>query len=751
VPSKNIQNRTEVLQKFNLTQSDIVRVFNDDECALDGLADNNETFRLFIIKKNGTEILLGDMPPDAVFSIRFRSIKFEPEADSYSYIDITSANPPIKGRGGITLNGSAINRARFSPLINSPGVGVVISGTASVQYIQAIRYNETGRGGSIVGGSGVNEYKESQKYFETASGGVLIGSNNTYYGRLFDRTPVTGYGVECSGQATVSMNVMEFVFNTNLGASKSAYIVPKGTVDITVHWGDGTSSTVNTAGVVIHSYTDHGIYNVIIQGTMTGYGFDFQDFYGQSPYVNNLTRVVRFGKTGLTDMSYAFDGASNLTDVSVDFPTTVTNLSYCFKAASKLNHQNLLLWDVSNVTNMSGMFSKAVAFNQDLSSWDVSNVTNMSHMFEGDTYAEQSAFNQPLNSWDVSKVTDMSSMFLGALAFNQPLNSWNISNVTSTANMFGGALVFDQDLSSWNTSKVTNMSGMFGGCFVFNQPLNSWDVSKVTDMSSMFDYAKEFNQPLDSWNVSLVNNMNRMFAYAPKFNQSLNSWQVGNVQNMGIMFAGATVFDGNITSWNTSNVTIMQEMFGNAKEFNQNISSWNVSNVIDMGYMFRSASKFNQPIGSWNVSNVIAMNSMFWLTTVFNQPLNTWNVSKVISFAFMFYGSKFNQPLDNWNTSSCESFVRMFEGDQFDQDVSMWDFTKIGPHIDGYLSNLDPLYGFFSSAMSVSNMNNVLVNWDTNKNSLPVNLRMGYLPQTPTGAGATAKTSLETNKGWNFT
>jgi hypothetical protein len=81
----------------------------------------------------------------------------------------------------------------------------------------------------------------------------------------------------------------------------------------------------------------------------------------------------------------------------------------------------------------------------------------------------------------------------------------------------------------------------------------------------------------------------------------------------------------------------------------------------------------------------------------------------------------------------------------------MWNFNKISAPIEQNYFLIHSLYNFFSSTMSVSNVNSVLVNWDTNKNSLPSNLRMGVLPQTPTGAGATAKTSLETNKGWNFT
>ena len=43
-------------------------------------------------------------------------------------------------------------------------------------------------------------------------------------------------------------------------------------------------------------------------------------------------------------------------------------------------------------------------------------------------------FNQPLNKWNVSNVTDMSGMFLGATSFNQPLNNWNVSNVKFMSN-----------------------------------------------------------------------------------------------------------------------------------------------------------------------------------------------------------------------------------------------------------------------------------------------------------------------------
>ena len=51
--------------------------------------------------------------------------------------------------------------------------------------------------------------------------------------------------------------------------------------------------------------------------------------------------------------------------------------------------------DVSNVTEMSSMFSDIEAFNQDINSWDVSNVTNMVGMFIGAEFYNQNIFRLP--------------------------------------------------------------------------------------------------------------------------------------------------------------------------------------------------------------------------------------------------------------------------------------------------------------------------------------------------------------------
>ena len=65
----------------------------------------------------------------------------------------------------------------------------------------------------------------------------------------------------------------------------------------------------------------------------------------------------------------------------------------------------------SLITDMSGVFQNNINFDQDISSWDVSNVTNMTGMFRA------SPFNQDISSWDVSNVTNMDVMFLCYLHF----------------------------------------------------------------------------------------------------------------------------------------------------------------------------------------------------------------------------------------------------------------------------------------------------------------------------------------------
>ncbi len=512
---------------------------------------------------------------------------------------------------------------------------------------------------------------------------------------------------------------------TTTAANQTIILPFRGSTNVTIDWNNGLSAESKTVGNdASYTYPTAGTYQIVITGTMTGYGFESFQFFNFRQSNERLMKVIQWGTTGVTSLSGMLMGATNLNFVPTDLPATVTNLSYLFQAkstwADPLN--NLSSWDVSNVTNFSYAFSGAGTFNTDISGWDTSSATNMAFMF----YTISSTFNQDLTGWDVSNVTNfqsmfdrarnanpdvstwntgsatnMSSMFIAANKFNQNIGPWNTVNVTNMSNMFSEATIFNQNLNGWNVSNVTNMEGIFRFANAFNQPLDTWDVSNVTNFGNMFGSARAFNQDISGWDVSSGTQMYSMFSGAIAFNQSLTNWDVSNVVSMSGMFEGATAFNQPINTWNVANVTNMSSMFNNTN-FNQPLNNWNVSKVVNFSQMFRG-SKFNLDISNWNTVAATNMSSMFQYNSVYNQPVNTWNVNAVTTMSGMFQGATaFNQPLDNWNTSNVVDMNNMFSGaSAFNQDITGWNTGKV-----------TSMYAMFNGA-TIFNYN--ISTWDVSK------------------------------------
>ena len=182
--------------------------------------------------------------------------------------------------------------------------------------------------------------------------------------------------------------------------------------------------------------------------------------------------------------------------------TKITNMEWVLTVGIPTDFNvDISNWDVSNVTNMYGMFS-GVQFNGDISNWDVSSVIKMGQMFYN------SQFNGDISNWDVSSVIKMGQMFYNS-QFNGNINSWDVSNVVKMEMMFEQSM-FNQDLSSWDVSSVERMGNMFKSS-QFNGDISNWDVSNVEVMWDMFNDSL-FNQDLSTWDVSNVINCS-MFSY----------------------------------------------------------------------------------------------------------------------------------------------------------------------------------------------------------------------------------------------
>jgi surface protein len=343
--------------------------------------------------------------------------------------------------------------------------------------------------------------------------------------------------------------------------------------------------------------------------------------------------------SNVTNMTQMFFGNGDFNRSIGGWNTSkVTTMNRMFRQAAAFN-QPIGTWDVSKVTDFSEMFQQATVFNQNIGAWNTVSATSMLNMFFAATGFNNGG-SATINNWNVSNVTNMQGMFGSggtSSVFNQPIGSWNVGKVTNMVEMFKDARAFQQNINTWNVSTVTNMTGMFSGSntsvgSLYNQPLNNWNVSNVTNMSSMFLANTSFNQNISSWNVANVTNMNSMFSVCAAFNQNIGAWNTGNVTNMANMFNGTSVFNNggspDINNWNVSKVTIMDNMFSSAVAFNQPIGNWNTSALTSVLQMFGGALVFNQDIGSWNLSNVSNFN--FFLggpsgsAPAFNRSLGGW-------------------------------------------------------------------------------------------------------------------------------
>jgi surface protein len=303
--------------------------------------------------------------------------------------------------------------------------------------------------------------------------------------------------------------------------------IETGNYNFTVDWGDGNSDDITEwdAAEVTHTYASAGTYTVEITGTFEGIGWCVDNTAVTSCDEQKLLLISQWGDLRLGNEGGYFTGCSNLTISATDsiVLTGVTNFHAFFTGCTSLDTvPNSGSWDVSNVTNMCGVFENCPLFNDDIS------------------------------GWNTGSVQDMCRMFKDALVFNQNIGSWDLSSCTSIQLMFSGAVSFNQDIGSWDVSNVTRMDSAFENAFTFNQDIGSWTTTSLQVTQNMFYNATNFNQDISGWDVSNVINMFRMFRDSA-FNQDLSSWAVGNVVEMEEAFHSSDMntvnYDATKAAW----------------------------------------------------------------------------------------------------------------------------------------------------------------------------------------------------------
>jgi len=397
-------------------------------------------------------------------------------------------------------------------------------------FYQSINFNQN------ISNWNVNKVNRMDNMFAGAS-----KFNNGYASGIPNQLP---WNINTTS-TSVNINAMfsgATAFNSNLGTGTTPWDVSKVTNFASMFYG-ATNFNNGDDSAPINNWSINTVSSVSM-----GQMFQSSKF---NRYIGdwNTSKVTQMGSMFLGASIFNNGLASGVAGTMAWNTGSCTNMSLMFYNATSFN-QDIGLFNVSKVVSFAGMFWNCISYNNGdninpINNW-VLNTTvganiDMSLMFRTQV-AGTMKFNRPIDSWNVSEVTNMSNMFSrfnsAITSFNQPLANWervgsSLAKVTNMSEMFSGSKL-NYPIGNWNTSGVTNMYAMFLDNIEFNQDISTWNVSKVTNMQDMFYGATIFNQPIGSWNINTTSNvsMARMFLGASAFNQNIGNWNVSQVTNL---------------------------------------------------------------------------------------------------------------------------------------------------------------------------------------------------------------------------
>jgi surface protein len=361
--------------------------------------------------------------------------------------------------------------------------------------------------------------------------------------------------------------------------------------------------------------------------------------------------------------------------------------------------------------------------------------------------------------------TDEYIVQLYPLSLETNVNSWSIlygqgteSQVTQVLQWGGFRMKSQTFRGCSNLISITAIdtpffndftSTVFFGCSNLTtiNNLENWDVSLVTAFQNFFYGCSslDFGGKLTNWDVSNASNFRDMFTNCTLFNEDIGGWDMSNATNLYQMFINCVNFNQDLPWTVKSNIVSTQGIFEGCTNFNGDLSTWDVSGWTIFINMFKGTNFNNDSILGWDVSSATRMDRMFW-DTPFNQDISGWDVSNVTYFGFMFYNnSSFNQDISGWDVSSSTNIPSMFENaSAFDQDLSTWNPSLV----------VNFQYIFRNSGLSITNMENILIGWESQVPNRGLNTVSSLVVTTltlPAGTSAeTAADSLVVNKGWNY-
>jgi len=277
----------------------------------------------------------------------------------------------------------------------------------------------------------------------------------------------------------------------------------------------------------------------------------------------------------------------------------------------------LELFDVSAVTDFSGMFRRLCAQTLDVSGFDVSKGKNFSGMF----YDCRKLESLDLKNWDTGSARDMSEMFAGCSGLSTlNVEGFNTAKVTDMSGMFSGCSGLSSlNVSGFHTDLVTDFSGMFSTIKLTALSISNFNTAKAENMQGMFRYCTEL-QSLDisSFDTGLVTDMRDMFGsccalQTVTFGTGFNTSKVTDMRNMFKECGALTLTKTDLAKFDTAKVRNMSGMFNDCKMTSLDLSSFSTASATDLSYMFANNTKLQSVTfgANFTAANAKSLDNMF--------------------------------------------------------------------------------------------------------------------------------------------
>lgn len=347
---------------------------------------------------------------------------------------------------------------------------------------------------------------------------------------------------------------------------------------------------------------------------------------------NQIIDVLRFSgsKEYRLDLSGFFRNCAGITTFTAslhnDYPTFElnTNLTEFFHNAVNFNDPYVNEWDISDVTNISGIFKGASTFNQRVDKWkfgtDITSVQN-NGIFLDSGISQQNADFSFIGWANYAKSIDRT---FTEKPFDVGISSTGEDKLESDSETYGlqdpilngtfglvelgarGLLIFSSNINQeikLADNGVTVIAGNsdFGQENVINgityvvrdritqngtapiSPTNASTsvTSKITDMSNLFsgDTLGDISSFISiiHFDISGVTNMSGMFQnanFGNVYDESIAIWDVSNVTNFDNMFNGSSGFNTDLTYWDVSSVSEPTDFNANSDLQNSFVPNW---------------------------------------------------------------------------------------------------------------------------------------------------------------------------------